>query len=129
MIEWRKDIIARPDRIAIPVMTHPGIEELGYTVKQAVKDGEIHAEAVKWIANNYPTQATSVIMDLTVEAEAFGANASRALTLEELDAALEKAFACDGAYLIDCAVGKNEFVLPMLPPGGSMDDIIVRIGD
>ena len=30
---------------------------------------------------------------------------------------------------IDCAIDKDEFVLPMLPPGGSMDDIIVRIGD
>ena len=26
-------------------------------------------------------------------------------------------------------IDKDEFVLPMLPPGGSMDDIIVRIGD
>ena len=67
--------------------------------------------------------------DFVKLAEAFGAKASRALTLEELDAALEKAFACDGPYLIDCAVGKNEFVLPMLPPGGSMDDIIVKVGD
>ena len=39
------------------------------------------------------------------------------------------AFACDGPYLIDCAIDKDEFVLPMLPPGGSMDDIITRIGD
>ena len=62
-------------------------------------------------------------------AEAFGAKASRALTLEELDKALAEGFACDGPYLIDCAIGKDEFVLPMLPPGGSMDDIIVRIGD
>lgn len=62
-------------------------------------------------------------------AEAFGARASRALSLEELDDALKKAFACDGPYLIDCAIDKDEFVLPMLPPGGSMDDIIVRIGD
>ena len=67
--------------------------------------------------------------DFVKLAEAFGAKASRALTLEELDAALAKAFACDGPYLIDCAVGKNEFVLPMLPPGGSMDDIIVKVGD
>ena len=67
--------------------------------------------------------------DFVKLAEAFGAEASRALTLEELDAALEKAFACDGPYLIDCAIGKNEFVLPMLPPGGSMDDIIVKVGD
>ena len=67
--------------------------------------------------------------DFVKLAEAFGANASRALTLEELDQALSKAFACDGPYLIDCAIDKDEFVLPMLPPGGSMDDIIVRIGD
>ena len=31
--------------------------------------------------------------------------------------------------VIDCAIDKDEFVLPMLPPGGSMDDIITRIGD
>ena len=67
--------------------------------------------------------------DFVKLAQAFGAQASRALTLEELEAAFEKAFACDGPYLIDCAIDKDEFVLPMLPPGGSMDDIITRIGD
>lgn len=67
--------------------------------------------------------------DFVKLAQAFGAEACRALTLEELDAALEKAFSCNGPYLIDCAIDKDEFVLPMLPPGGSMDDIIVRIGD
>ena len=67
--------------------------------------------------------------DFVKLAQAFGAEASRALTLEELDAALEKAFSCDGPYLIDCAIDKDEFVLPMLPPGGSMDDIIVKVGD
>jgi acetolactate synthase-1/2/3 large subunit len=67
--------------------------------------------------------------DFVKLAEAFGAQASRALTLEELDEALEKAFSCEGPYLIDCAIDKDEFVLPMLPPGGSMDDIIVKVGD
>ncbi len=67
--------------------------------------------------------------DFVKLAEAFGAKASRAQTLEELDQALQQAFSCDGPYLIDCAIDKDEFVLPMLPPGGSMDDIIVRIGD
>ena len=67
--------------------------------------------------------------DFVKLAQAFGADASRALTLEELDEALEKAFSCDGPYLIDCAIDKDEFVLPMLPPGGSMDDIIVKVGD
>ena len=62
-------------------------------------------------------------------AEAFGAQGSRAATLEELDEALQKAFSCDGPYVIDCYVDKDEFVLPMLPPGGSMDDIIMKVGD
>ena len=48
---------------------------------------------------------------------------------QELETSLTEAFACDGPYLIDCAIDKDEFVLPMLPPGGSMDDIITRIGD
>ena len=67
--------------------------------------------------------------DFVKVAQAFGAQASRALTLEELETALDQAFACNGTYLIDCAIDKDEFVLPMLPPGGSMDDIITRIGD
>ena len=75
------------------------------------------------------TMLTERRTDFVKLAEAFGANASRALTLEQLNTALTEAFACDGPYLIDCAIDKDEFVLPMLPPGGSMDDIIVRIGD
>ena len=67
--------------------------------------------------------------DFVKVAEAFGVKAARTFTLEELDAALTEAFAWDGPYLIDCAIDKDEFVLPMLPPGGSMDDMIVRIGD
>ncbi len=62
-------------------------------------------------------------------AQAFGADGVRVETIEELDAALEKAFAIDGPFLIDCIIDKDEFVLPMLPPGGSMDDIIVKVGD
>lgn len=75
------------------------------------------------------TMLTQRKTDFVKLAEAFGAQASRALTLEELEDALQKAFSCDGPYIIDCAIDKDEFVLPMLPPGGSMDDIITKIGD
>lgn len=74
MIEWRKQIIAQKDVVALPIMTHPGIEEQGHTVREAITSGEIHASAVKYLADRYPTAAASVIMDLTVEAEAFGAD-------------------------------------------------------
>lgn len=62
-------------------------------------------------------------------AEAFGAKGEAVCDLPGLDAALDRAFAEDGPYLIDCAIDRDEFVLPMLPPGGSMDDMIVKVGD
>lgn len=53
-------------------MTHPGIEMCGYSVRQAVTDGAVHAESIIRLNEKYPSAATTVIMDLTVEAEAFG---------------------------------------------------------
>lgn len=69
---WANQQIANKIRIAIPIMTHPGIEMIGKTVKDAVQDGRIHAQAIRKICEIYPSAATTVIMDLTVEAEAFG---------------------------------------------------------
>jgi acetolactate synthase-1/2/3 large subunit len=67
--------------------------------------------------------------DFAAPARAFGADGTRVSTPEELDRALDTAFAAKAPYLIDCAIGKDEFVLPMLPPGGSMDDIITKVGE
>jgi uroporphyrinogen decarboxylase len=53
-------------------MTHPGIEMIGETVRNAVQDGKVHAKAIKKLNEIYPTAASTVIMDLTLEAEAFG---------------------------------------------------------
>ena len=62
--------------------------------------------------------------DFVKLAQAFGAKAARAATTEEFEAAFQEAMAHDGPYLIDTLIDMDEFVLPMLPPGGSMDDII-----
>lgn len=74
MKSWIYDILTGDNRKAIPIMTHPGIEALGYSVKAAVNDGEVHYKAIKYLADNYPGFACTTIMDLTVEAEAFGCN-------------------------------------------------------
>jgi acetolactate synthase-1/2/3 large subunit len=37
--------------------------------------------------------------------------------------------AIDGPVLIDLAIHKDEFVLPMLPPGGSIDEMIEKVGE
>lgn len=73
MRQWMADIIQRKEVVAIPVMTHPGIELNGNTVRQAVCDGQVHYKAVMTLAKRYPSAAACTIMDLTTEAEAFGA--------------------------------------------------------
>ncbi|MBE7041193.1 MAG: biosynthetic-type acetolactate synthase large subunit [Ruminococcaceae bacterium] len=67
--------------------------------------------------------------DYVALARAFGAEGERVLDLSGLKAALDKAFDSAGPYLIDCVIDKDEFVLPMLPPGGSVDEMIVKAGD
>ncbi len=59
-------------RIAIPIMTHPGIELIGKTVLEAITDGQTHADAICALKEKFPSAAVTAIMDLTVEAEAFG---------------------------------------------------------
>ncbi len=65
--------------------------------------------------------------DFVALAKAFGADGERVDTLDALDSALTKAFEADGTYIIDCKIGKDELVLPMVPPGGIFDDIILTL--
>ena len=72
MKHWITEVRNSPKRIAIPILTHPGIEMIGKTVFDAVTNGKVHAEAIIALNERYPSAATTVMMDLTVEAEAFG---------------------------------------------------------
>lgn len=65
--------------------------------------------------------------DFAAVAAGFGAGAARAASLTELRQALAAANAQKGPFVIDCVTDADEFVLPMLPPGGSVDDIITTI--
>lgn len=65
--------------------------------------------------------------DFVKLAEAFGAKGMRVATKEEFEKAFPEAFKENGPVVIDCAIDCDAFVLPMLPPGGSMDDIITQI--
>ena len=65
--------------------------------------------------------------DFVKAAEAFGAQGMRAHDAESLKRAVDTAFSQHLPFVIDCAVSADELVLPMLPPGGSIDDIITQI--
>ncbi|MBO7232788.1 MAG: methylcobamide--CoM methyltransferase, partial [Bacteroidales bacterium] len=73
MRKWIEDMMQQPEVVAVPIMTHPGIELIGKKVVDAVSNGQVHYQAVKALSEKYPSAASTLIMDLTVEAEAFGA--------------------------------------------------------
>ena len=90
MKKWIDGLMANPKRVAVPIMTHPGIDYIGKSVREAVTDGEVHAAAIKALADRYPSAASTVIMDLTVEAEAFGVTCGTEDKNEGMGAFLEK---------------------------------------
>ena len=66
--------------------------------------------------------------DFVKLAEAFGAVGMRASTKEEFEACFTKVIELSCPVVIDTLIDKDEFVLPMLPPGGSVDEIITKAG-
>ena len=46
---------------------------------------------------------------------------------QDLAAAVEKMFATEGPYILECAILENDDVLPMTPPGMNVDDMMLEI--
>ncbi len=65
--------------------------------------------------------------DFVALAKAFGADGYKAETQVELKKAFEAALASGKVSVIDVAIDKDEMVLPMLPPGGAISDIITKV--
>jgi acetolactate synthase-1/2/3 large subunit len=61
--------------------------------------------------------------DFIAVAKAFGAEGYSAKTLQQLEKALQN-LPDNKPTVIDCPIGIDEKVLPMIPPGGSIKDII-----
>ena len=64
--------------------------------------------------------------DFVKPAEGFGAKGYRAATPAEFKAAFADAMKQKGPSWIDCRIGKDEKVLPMIPGGGTVNDIIME---
>lgn len=59
-------------------------------------------------------------------ADAFGARGVRVTNIAELRDALREAMKCTGPVLIDAQIDKDERVLPMIPAGGTVDDLVTE---
>ncbi len=78
-----------------------------------------------FFAGRYSHTTLSRKTDYVRLAEAFGAKGIRLTELSDLDRVLEEALSVDGPVVIDAIIDPDERVLPMIPPGGTIDDIIL----
>lgn len=72
MNQWIEEMIAAKKKQPIPVLSFPSVQKMGITVAQLISDSEKQAEGMKLIAEQFPAAASVSLMDLSLEAEAFG---------------------------------------------------------
>ena len=72
MKKWMQDCINAPTKKAMPILSFPGIQLTGHTVDEMVRSGHLQAVCMEAIARKFNTAAAFSLMDLSVEAEAFG---------------------------------------------------------
>ena len=72
MKQWVADVLASEKKKALPVLSFPSIQKMGITVAELINDSDKQAEGMKIIADSFPTAASVSLMDLSLEAEAFG---------------------------------------------------------
>ena len=67
------DVAKADTHRGLPILSFPAAQKLNVTVEQLVKDASLQAQTMEIIATQTETLAAVSLMDLSVEAEAFGA--------------------------------------------------------
>jgi len=92
---------------ALPILSFPAAQKLGVSVETMVKDAALQAKAMEIIAHETATIAAVSLMDLSVEAEAFGAQVR--FTADEVPAIV--------GQLVSDEDEANELAVPDLSAG------------
>jgi acetolactate synthase I/II/III large subunit len=128
---------AAPDRKVIVVSgdgsIQMNIQELGTAVQYNVDIkvvilnnyflGMVRQWQEKFYAERYSYSAMSV-PNFVKLADAYGAKGFRIEKSKDLAKTMKEAFATPGPVLIDVVIPKEEAVMPMIPPGGSMSEML-----
>lgn len=89
--------------------------------------GMVHQWQNLFFGKRYSNSVLDRKTDFVRLAEAFGAKGARTDSTEGFEKLFSEAMQREGTTVIEVLINEDEFVLPMLPPGGSIDDIIVSI--
>ena len=103
----------------------------GLPITVIVMNNSVLGMVRQWQGLFYGNRFSNTTMDRATDyvklAEAFGATGFAAENEEQLREALRKSFESCGTTIIDCKIDRDEKVLPMIPPGGSFDDMITEL--
>jgi acetolactate synthase-1/2/3 large subunit len=128
---------AAPDRRVLVVSgdgsIQMNIQELGTAVQYGVDIkviilnnyflGMVRQWQEKFYQERYSYSAMSV-PNFVKLADAYGAKGFRIERQSELAVTMKEAFATPGPVLIDVVIPKEEAVMPMMPPGGAMSEML-----
>jgi len=128
---------AAPDKKVVVVSgdgsIQMNIQELGTAVQYKVDIkviilnnyylGMVRQWQEKFYAERYSYTAMSV-PNFVKLADAYGARGFRIEKSKDLVATMKEAFATPGPVLIDIVIPKEEAVMPMIPPGGAMSEML-----
>ena len=128
---------AAPDKTVVVVSgdgsIQMNIQEIGTAVQYGVDIkviilnnyflGMVRQWQEKFYQERYSYSAMSV-PNFVKLAEAYGAHGFRIEKAKDLPKTMKEAFATPGPVLIDIAIPKDEAVMPMIPPGGSMSEML-----
>ena len=73
MKQWLKALCDNPRKKALPILSFPCVSLLNIPVKQLISDSDTQAKGMQLIAQKTNAAASVSLMDLSVEAECFGA--------------------------------------------------------
>lgn len=74
MKQWAAGLIAAPVKKPLPLLSFPCVQLMGTTVEQLIHSSALQAQSMKLVADRVPSAAAVSLMDLSLEAEAFGAD-------------------------------------------------------
>ena len=72
MKRWKRDILQANSKKALPILSFPAVQLMGISVEELISSSQRQAEGMRLVAERTPSAATVSMMDLSVEAEAFG---------------------------------------------------------
>lgn len=104
------------------------VKEYNIPVKIAILNNGYLGMVRQWQDMFYDKRYSYTRLNCTPDfvklAQAYGIDSGKATTPEEADKLIAQALACDGPFLMEFMVAQEENVLPMVPAGGGIQQMI-----